>query len=148
MARVSFIEKNGGRRLLLIPGGTGEDIHVLPGTHEMPDAQWDRVKRHKGAAGYIARGELFETEPERKPTPTAMNETGHDSNDILDAVKEISRLSVEDAIAALNECDVKEVFVALLAKDNREAIRQYCEKRIKGMAEAVPLADTDGANPS
>ena len=67
MPVISFIEKDGGCRPMVISG----DLIVLPGTYELTQAQWDIVRATKGCAGYIARGELYDEANPPPRTPRA-----------------------------------------------------------------------------
>lgn len=141
MPTISFLEKDGSRRPLMIE----RDLIVLPGTHFLTDAQWETTQKAFGASGYIARGELYDEEhpPVRekrvaanatKPVPKKIDEddTSPSVAEITEFCKMISAMKVEDAeqhIVGL-EAIHKPALVALIAKDNREAIRQIAKERL------------------
>jgi hypothetical protein len=138
MPTIVFEEKSGARRPLIVE----RDLIVLPGVHDMTEEQWEKVQSAFGAKGYIERKELYDDanpppREKRKPTtpakpPAAKQETEDNSpEEIREFVAQISKMKVDEAEQYIVGLDVKPALVALLAKDNRQAIKDMAKARLE-----------------
>ena len=128
MAKIDV--ENTEARLLVGPPldeGTAE-LRFLPGINHVEEKHWAQTKQNKNVQTWMKLGWL--KEHGEQPASDEV-EIPHDL-DVLEAVSQISAMSVPEAVAIIEKADIthKEFLEALAERDNREAIKMAAKLQL------------------